>query len=314
MEVVGRKGSGPGEFRNLGGVGFAGTSVFGFVDEIGKMEVYASDTRAHLGSVQLHHDNRPASLAVMGDSLWFAGVNPRSGRALGVVAITELVGAAMANSGKDVMRFTRAVAPVPYRANHPLAMSLAHAFVDVGDDDVVLAFTATPFVLRVDRDGAVIDTIWIAGGMRRGEVAEADLLAMMGDGEQAQNRDDLRATMFTCYREVSFVRDVSRDDEGNIYTIHQDSNRDDDSNMTAVRLYVAAADAEGAWQCGDTLVPASDMGVPVPLLRGRTLWILDQRIGHGTVSDVVTVVRRFTINAARCSGDAMGSKQVEWPA
>ncbi len=304
MGIAGQKGDGPGEFRNLGGVGFAGGSVIGFVDEAGKLELYDSGTRAHLGSVRLSLENRPAVFAVRGDSLWFAGVNPRSGHVLGVVAISELSDAAMAGGGTGLMELTRGSAPQPYTVDHPLAFSLAHAFIDVGDDDVALAFTATPFILRVHHDGSVRDTAWIAMGVRRGEIAESDLLTMMEESRQPQSREELRSSTFDFYGSVSFVRGISRDDDGRIYTLHQESSRDDNANMTAVRLYVAVSDPNGSRQCGDTLIPVSGVGVPIPLLAGRTLWVLDQRIRDEATNSVATVVRRFRVDATQCMGAA----------
>ncbi|MCY3548160.1 MAG: 6-bladed beta-propeller [Gemmatimonadetes bacterium] len=301
---LGRKGSGPGEFRNLGGVGFTEGTVVGFLDEVGKIEVFSAISRVHLGNIRLDFDHRPASFSILRDSLWFAGVNPKSGRTLGVVALSQLVDAASDGGTTGLLELTRGSAPVPYTVDHPLAFSLAHAFVDVGDDDVLLAYAATPFVLRVDRSGVVRDTVWIAQGTRRGEMAEPKLLAMMQESGQPQSREELRTTMFGFYGSVSFVRGVSRDGDGNIYTIHQDSNRDDDANMTAVSLYAAVSDPRGALQCADTLIPTSGIGVPIPLLAAETLWILDQRMQGDATTDVVTVVRQFKIDATRCTGAA----------
>ncbi|MCY3679264.1 MAG: hypothetical protein OXH66_17010 [Gemmatimonadetes bacterium] len=72
---LGGRGGGPGEFRHLGGVGFVTESVAGFLDETGRLELFEPMTGAHHGSVRVDVNNRPASFAVWGDSLWFAGNN-----------------------------------------------------------------------------------------------------------------------------------------------------------------------------------------------------------------------------------------------
>ena len=81
----GGRGGGPGEFGHLGGVGFVTATVAGFLDETGKLELFALATDAHSGSVRVDVNNRPSSFAVRGDSLWFAGINPVSSATYGAI-------------------------------------------------------------------------------------------------------------------------------------------------------------------------------------------------------------------------------------
>ena len=300
---LGGKGDGPGEFRHLGGVGFASDEAVGFLDEAGKLEVFVAGTGAHVGSVKVDLDNRPSSFTVLGDSLWFAGMNPVSSGTFGAVGIQDLMDAARVGSDLPSMVLNRGQMPVLYAEEHALARSLSHAFVDVGARDVILGFTGSPFLMRSDRRGAVKDTLWISlPRERRGEPDEKELLEVMG-GRQPTDREALRSGLFDVFGTVSLVRGLSRDDAGNIYTLHQDADRGQDGTMTSVRMYVAVSSADGRRQCSDTLIPTSDVGVPVPLLRGRTLWILEQQMsGGGAVPDIATVVRRFRIHAESCTG------------
>lgn len=300
-ERLGQRGEGPGEFRQLGGVGFVATDVAGFLDETGKLELFALTTESHPGRVRVDVNNRPSSFAVWRDSLWFAGVNPVSFATYGTVALAELMNGTGDGEQASSILLNRGTAPAPYAENHPLARSLSHAFLDVDDRDVVLGFTASPLLLRTHRLSNAVDTAWIARGSRSGEPDEDELIERMR-GAQARSQEELRSSMFDFFASVSFVRDLSRDDSGNVYTLHQDSDRDEEGAMTGVRLYVAVSRFDGDRGCGDTLIPTSDVGVPVPLLQGRTLWILDRRVGRGALPDITTVVRRFTIDATRCSG------------
>ncbi len=300
---LGGKGDGPGEFRHLGGVGFASDEAVGFLDEVGKLEVFVTGTGAHVGSVKVDLDNRPSSFTVLGDSLWFAGMNPVSSGTFGAVGIPDLMDAVRVGSDLPSMVLNRGQMPVLYAEEHALARSLSHAFIDVGADDVILGFTGSPFLMRSDRRGAVKDTLWISPPReRRGEPDETELLEVMA-GRQPTDREALRSGLFDVFGTVSLVRALSRDDTGNIYTLHQDADRGQDGTMTKVRLYVAVSSADGSRQCSDTLVPTSDVGVPIPVLRGRTLWILEQQMsGGGAVPDIATVVRRFRIDAESCTG------------
>ena len=296
----GGRGGGPGEFGHLGSVGFVAATVAGFLDETGKLELFALRGDAHLGSLRLDVNNRPSSFAVRGDSLWFAGISPVSSATFGAIAIRDLVDAASADGQTPPIVLGRGTAPAPYSESHALARTLSHAFLDVGDGDVV-GFTGSPFLLRTDRLGDVVDTVWIARGSRRGEPDEDEFFkAMRGDLPRSQ--EEMRSWMFDFFASVSLVRALSRDDAGNVYTLHQDSDRDDAGSMTGVKLYATASRFDGDRGCADTLIPTSDVGAPIPFLRGRTLWILERRLEAGATADIATVVRRFTIDPERCTG------------
>ncbi len=296
---LGGRGGGPGEFHHLGGVGFVTESAAGFLDETGRLELFEPKTGAHHGSVRVDVNNRPASFAVSGDSLWFAGNNRVSAASYGAIAIADLI-AATGGDGEQAppIVLDRGTVPAPYREQHALAGSLSIAFLDVGDRDVVLGFTGSPFLIRIAHDGAVTDTVWIGNGLRRGEPDEAELLEVM----RGRQPEDLRSWMFDFFTSSSLVRGLSRDGAGNVYTLHQESDRDEDGSMTGAKLYAAVSRFEGDRGCGDTLIPASDVGVPIPFLHGSTLWVLDRRLRAGAETSIATVVRRFTIDPDRCTG------------
>ncbi len=296
---LGGRGGGPGEFHHLGGVGFVAESVSGFLDETGRLELFDPMTSAHHGSVRVDVNNRPSSFAVSGDSLWFAGNNRVSSASYGAIAIADLI-AATGGNGEQAppIVLDRGTVPAPYREQHALAGSLSIAFLDVGDRDVVLGFTGSPFLIRIAHDSAVTDTVWIGKGLRRGEPDEDELLELM----RGRQPEDLRSWMFDFFTSSSLVRGLSRDGAGNVYTLHQESDRDDDGTMTGAKLYAAVSRFDGDRGCGDTLIPTSDVGVPIPFLRGSNLWVLDRRLRAGAETSIATVVRRFAIDPNRCTG------------
>lgn len=299
---LGRSGGGPGEFRNLGGVGFVAADIAGFLDEAGELKLFALTTDAHPGSVRLDLDNRPSAFAVRGDSLWFAGINPVFPATHGAIAIGDLLSAASAGDQSVPIMLDRGTPPAPYAESHALARTLSHAFLAVGDGGVVLGFTASPFLLRTDHLGDVVDTVWIAQGNRRGEPDEDEFFELMRR-DQPQSLEEMRSWMFQLFGSVSFVRGLSLDKVGNVYTLHQDSDRDAAGTMTGLKLYATVSRFDGSRGCpGDTLIPTSDVGAPIPLLQGRTLWILDRQFEGGGTSGISTIVRRFTIDPERCTG------------
>ena len=298
---LGRRGGGPGEFLHLGGVGFVAETVAGFLDETGRLELFEPMTGAHHGRVRVDVNNRPASFAVLGDSLWFAGNNRVSSASYGAIAIADLMAATGGAEQAPPIVLDRGTVPAPYREPHALAGSLSIFFLDVGDRDVVLGFTGSPFLVRIGHEGAVTDTVRIGKGLRRGEPDEAEFFDAMR-GRQPGGQEDLRSWIFDFFASSSLVRGLSRDGAGNVYTLHQESDRDEDGTMTGVKLYAAVSRFDGDRGCGDTLIPTSDVGVPIPLLRDNTLWILDRRMRAGAETSMETVVQRFTIDADRCTG------------
>lgn len=298
---LGGRGGGPGEFLHLGGVGFVAETVAGFLDETGKLELFEPMTGAYHGSVKVDVNNRPSSFAASRDSLWFAGNNRVSSASHGVIAFADLVDAAGATEQAPPIVLDRGTVPEPYREQHALAGSLSIAFLDAGDRDAVLGFTGSPFLIRVAHEGAVTDTVWIGKGLRRGEPDEDKLLETMRR-DRSGTQEDLRSLIFDFFTGVSLVRGLSRDDAGNVYTLHQESDRDEDGTMTGARLYAAVSRFDGDRGCGDTLIPTSDVGVAIPFLQGSTLWILDRRLRAGAETSITTVVRRFTIDPDRCTG------------
>ncbi len=297
----GGRGGGPGEFWSLGGVGFVTDSAAGFLDERGKLELFALTTGAHHGSVTVEFVyNRPSSFAVSGDSLWFAGINRESWATYGVIAVGDLLDAPSSLEQAPPISLSRGTVPVPYRESHVLAGSLSIVFLDVGDSDLVLGFTGSPFLLRTDHEGTVTDTTWIGEGSRRGELDENELLAAMRSEPESQQES--RSWLFNFFSSVSMVRGLSRDDVGNVYTLHQDSDFDERGTMAGVKLYVAVSRFDGDRGCADTLIPTSDVGAPIPFLRGRSLWVLDRRLRAGAATSIATVVRRFTLDPEQCTG------------
>ncbi|MCY3675988.1 MAG: hypothetical protein F4Z31_22040 [Gemmatimonadetes bacterium] len=298
---LGGRGSGPGEFLHLGSVGFVTESVAGFLDETGRLELFDPMTGAHHGRVRVDVNNRPSSFAVSGDSLWFVGNNRVSSASHGVIAIADLMDAVGLLEQAPPIVLDRGTVPAPYRERHALAGSLSIGFLDVGDRDLVLGFTGSPFVIRIAHEGAVTDTVWIGKGLRRGEPDEAEFLEVMR-GKQPDSQQDLRSWIFDFFTSSSLVRELSRDGAGNVYTLHQESDRDEDGTMTSAKLYAAVSRFDGDRGCGDTLIPTSDVGVPMPFLQGSTLWVLDRRLRADGATSITTVVRRFTIDADRCTG------------
>ena len=97
---------------------------------------------------------------------------------------------------------------------------------------------------------------------------------------------------------MAMLWDMSRDDHGNILTVHADVRRV--GQQAQGELYASSLKPDGSGQCPDTLIPTSDLSMPTTAFRGNELFVLDRRIG-GT--GLRTVVRRFAVDPVNCSGE-----------
>jgi len=283
VRAFGRAGDGPGEFRFAGGLAVAG-DILAVVDVMAmEFEVFDYRSGESLGALPMRPELRLSTMAVVGDSIWISGIDRASWMAAGTIAPAELV--ALVRSGsknQHALRFDRIAVPQPYRTNRVMYGALGHAYIDIGADDVVMAFAGTPYVLRLNGDASV-DTLHLEPRVRRGFPPEEEI-----------TNADLHPVNFA--NEISVLGGVSRDDGGNVIVIHSDLDIGD-MEVTGERLYVSSVAADGSWQCADTSVPLSGVGSPRAVLLGNRLLVIDQLPAK---NDVSTVLRWFEVKASVC--------------
>ena len=163
VRAFGRPGQGPGEFTRVVDVGFASDSVFVVLDALAlELEVFDFHTGEHIGAVGIEAHEHLSSMSLVGDSVWFAGMNSEGWKAVGVVSVDELV--AMARQGAEAKRVSfldRVDVPGVYVMNPRMFGSLGRAVLDVGASDLLVGFAGTAFLMRFVQ-GAVADTLWLA--------------------------------------------------------------------------------------------------------------------------------------------------------
>ena len=101
---------------------------------------------------------------------------------------------------------------------------------------------------------------------------------------------------------ASLLVNLSRGMEDDyVYTLHFDPVLRDSGGPGGLR-YVSSVKVNGSEPCPDTVVPTTQDGRVASRLRGDELFVLDQRIVAGA-DHVRTVIRRFTIDPTRCTGE-----------
>ncbi|MCY3612137.1 MAG: 6-bladed beta-propeller [Gemmatimonadetes bacterium] len=293
VRAFGGPGQGPGEFMGVGPVMTAGGLV-GAVDFRGmEIEVFDYQTGEPTGAIGLRPTFSITSMTQVGDSVWIAGMDRNTWMSVGAVAATELPSLARTGS-EESLRLERIAVPSPYQTNPIMFGALGHAFLDVGESDIVVGFSGTPYLL-LSRASEPIDTLHLQPRLRRGVPAEEDVRT------PTQAMDPV---LFA--NEISVLGPLSRDDDGNIIVVHTDPLFEraagrQGPQVSDIRTYVSSTSPDGTRQCADTEIPIASGGRPRVALEGSLLLVVDQiPSARGEVS---TVVRRFEVDPLTCDGE-----------
>ncbi len=171
---------------------------------------------------------------------------------------------------------------------------LAFTVIDVGNDDLVVGFGASPHVLRTDHAGNVLDTLVFPSVRRRGLPDEADLASL----------DPRETSIPELVESTSALTALSRDGEGNVFVLHQDfdlgERRAGGGYPQQADFYVSSIREDGGGVCPDTLVPTQESGVVKAILRASSLYVLEQTLDHS--GSPRAVIRRFRVESSECTG------------
>lgn len=290
VRSYGGPGRGPGEFSYIGIGGSIG-DVLAVVDGFPpkrEIEFFDPTTGAHLAMAEV---TDATALAQHRGRLWVGGIDTEEWKLLGVVRTSRLTGRGDGRARRRSISLDRVDVPRAYRESERVRNMGALVRLAVGEDDAIVGVGASGFLLRVARDGTLLDTIPLLATRRRGVPEEDELVQTMKDSDRKPRHDVLAMT--------STLMNVSLSG-GHVFTSHQDTELHD--GRLSGTLYVSSLDASGDRQCPDTLVPTSDAARPVSAFWGDQLFVLDQRIGEGGMGDLRSVVRRFTVAADDCTG------------
>ena len=292
VRALGGLGQGPGEFMGVGPIMRAGGFV-GAIDFRGmEIEVFDYQTGEPIGAIGLRPTLRITSMREVGDSLWISGMERDTWMSVGTVALTQLRSLAQAGS-RDPLQLDRIAVPSPYQTNPIMFGALGHASLDVGESDMVVGFSGTPYLLLA-RAGEPIDTLHLQPRLRRGVPAEEEVRT------PTQAMDPV---LFA--NEISVLGPLSRDDDGNIIVVHTDPQVERAAGrlgpqVSGTRLHVSSLSPDGTHQCADTEIPTASSGHPRVALEGSLLLVVDQiPAARGEVS---TVLRRFEVDPTTCDG------------
>lgn len=290
VRAFGGPGQGPGEFMGAGPVMRAGGLV-GAVDFRGmEIEVFEYQTGESIGAIGLRPTMMITSMTEVGDSLWISGMERDIWMSVGTVATTQLPSLARTGS-EESLQLDRITAPSPYQTNPIMFGRLGHVFLDIGESDMVVGFSGTPYLL-LSRTGEPMDTLHLQPRLRRGVPAEEDV---------RRPTQAMYPVQFA--NEISVLGPLSRDEDGNIIVIHTDPQVEmavGRPQVSDTRFHVSSLSPDGTRQCADTEIPLASAGLPRVAIEGSLLLVVDQIPTAG--GEVSTVVRRFEVDPSTCDG------------
>ena len=233
--------------------------------------------------------------------LWAGGINPDTWLALGSRHLRELLRDRVSLQAPRIP-LDRIAVPRPYVEDRTILGIGGHTRMHVSDESILFGFGLSPFLLQLDPDGEVVDTIPLRSTRRRGVPPDDEFIEMMSvdDDDEEFSPEEYFALQEELFAKASSLMRVSRDEAGNIHTIHQDGELS--GTRVGGTLYLSSLSHDGTRQCPDTLIPTSDVGRPITALRDNELLVLDQRIEAGP-DQLRTVLRRFMIDFENCTGE-----------
>jgi len=274
IRVYGRRGSGPGEFSNIGTILVADSILVGADVQRNVLNLFHKDDARLIGS-QLHEGILGDAVAV-GDRI-ILGAQQKQ-RKTGLIAWNPWTGS------------MTPLGPLPreYLESEPLAAVYSDVTVAPWRDGWLVGYMGMNDLVRLSADGEVLDTVAVPVVRRRG---------MPDDAVRRMER----LSFPEIYGLGSALMKLHRRVDGSIALIHYDQDLPEPGH-TETTVYVSVLAADLSRGCIDGRVDLVSDAVPMVAFRGDTLFVLEQRV---TEQGATTFVRLFTLDLAPCEWIAL---------
>lgn len=272
LGIMGRKGTGPGEFSSPSWMALAGDSVL-LVKDNTPRRVVAFDVRTHTFrwgrqfadfTTSVHRDDERFVLARLHPASTHSGL-----RFGGPDDVPEDVGPL----------------PVLYRKNHVLPQVFFAAEAVSIRDTIVGVFEVSDYLYWSDRAATFIDSVAIPVIRRKG--ARLDLISAVTADPN---------TVAPAVYQSSQPWEIAQLPSGRIAVVHYDPERV--NNRMTGTLYLSLVDRANRTACADAHVPGSEDPQPFVAFRGDTLAVLSQHLRESGKPETMLV--RFLVHADGC--------------
>lgn len=284
VRTFGRQGSGPGEFRGLGNAVMV-TMGRVWQDDYARKRINLFDTSGSFVEA-VPYQGRLSGLKAAGSSAW-AGLLDAS-RSLGVAEID-------ANNPADSLAASMVSLPLAY-SRFPMLSYWDHTSVLVTGDTLVIAFGGVEYLVRYQRSGTPIDTVWVPTCRRQGSPEE---IVAQAFGSMPRNAEE-QARVAEMQLKISGLMGSWRLSDGRILVWYQDPSQDS-SGVFLSRAFLSVLSPDLQRACVDAQVYGPGSGKAVLAVHNDQVHLLDQVVLHRESKSVVqTVIRKYSIDTDQC--------------
>lgn len=282
LGMVGRKGSGPGEYKAPTWLTLLGDSVL-LVKNDARLRVmaYSADSGRFLWDRVF--PAQTSSMFVGGDNIYVGLIDAARGGSIGVL------GAGSASSELPARDSVRVVGPLPELFTRvPQASSVFGSVEVTAFGDTIASYEVSDHLYLTRDDGsrgAVIDSIEVPRVSRRG--ARLDLFRQVTND---------RESAMAAFLQSSIPFELARLSSGLVALIAFDPTMAE--RRITGRLYLSVIDLPRRRVCADALIPGQTDPPARATFRGDTLFVLSQEV---TASERArTIVRSYRIDVGGC--------------
>lgn len=248
--VVGRRGSGPGEFREIG-----------LILPLSDGRVMISDVALRRLSFFDQKSGKPLSYASY-QGIAFHGQAGSNSIWLGALNMERRTGVARYRGGDSISEY---MVPIPreYESGGPLAGIFSGVAVAAWGDTLLVAFAGSDRMYVVDTLGQIEDSIIVPARFRRGVPPHA---------YESFTPEHSQSDMFAA---LSEFYGLHRLPSGRILAAHRDLHIN--GRVVTATLFVSIISPDLRAACVDARIPSTGDGPVVANFKGDTIFVLDQR-------------------------------------
>lgn len=292
VATYGAPGHGPGEFAAIGETVLLDDTLVAALDYRQRVfNIFGRRSHRYLGSRRVEGVVTTGKMA--GGSAWLAHIDTRRGLGMSLWDLRgEQVGPDLVR--RDPLLADRVALPAEYVASEVLRGTFPLVHAAPWGDSALIGFSASPYLLAVNRTGQVHDSVLVPVRARRG--VPRDLVDRL-------NRPKLNFR--EVFGAVSGLYGLSRTADGHFVVAHFDPELHDGNRITG-RVHVSLVSPDRRRACVDREIPVSDAAQPLVQLRGDTVLVLEQQL-RGE-SGAATTLKRYRVTAAGCEWERTDNK------
>lgn len=274
MGRYGSPGQGPGEFEGIGETVLALDSVVGAADYRSRVfHFFDRGTRRFVGSRRVN--GAPGTGKVVDGTVWLTNLNTETRLGMSVWPLSR-EGIDEHSAQLPPVQANLVPLPAEYLQSEPLRGTYPLAHAAPWADSALAGFAAGPWLVVVNRAGAVLDSISIPVARRRG-VPSGIVQELNRPGFDARN----------LFRRLSGLYGLSRTVDGHFVAVHIDPELHGGNRITG-RLFVSLVSPDRRRACVDREIPVSQVSQPIVALQGDSIYVVEQHV-RGESGSATTV-------------------------